>query len=45
MLNLDDVDGPLQDIKYMAEIAAELIDNLDANGAQSGFFQIYVTAS
>jgi hypothetical protein len=43
MIDLTDVDGQLQDIKYMAEIAAELSDNLDANGAQPGFFQIRVS--
>ena len=33
MIDLNDVDGPLQDIKYMAEIAAELIVNLDGINA------------
>ena len=39
-LSLNDVDGPLQDLKYMAEIAAELSDNLDASQARDGFFEI-----
>ena len=39
-LSLNDVDGPLQDLKYMAEIAAELSDNLDSNEARPGFFEI-----
>jgi hypothetical protein len=37
------LDGPLQDIKYMAEVAAELADQLSREGAQVGFFQIQVT--
>jgi hypothetical protein len=40
MINLNDVDGPLQNIKYMAEVAADLVDNLDSNDARSGFFEI-----
>jgi hypothetical protein len=40
MIELNDVDGPLQDIKYMAEIAAELSDNLDSNHSRPGFFEI-----
>jgi hypothetical protein len=40
MIDLNDVDGPLCEIKYMAEIAAELTDNLDSNEATPGFFQI-----
>lgn len=39
-LSLDDVDGPLQDLKYMAEIAAELVSDLDGNQARPGFFEI-----
>jgi hypothetical protein len=39
-LSLNDVDSPLQDLKYMAEIAAELSDNLDSNEARPGFFEI-----
>jgi hypothetical protein len=39
---LNDIDGPLQDIKYMAEVAAELADKLSGEGAQVGFFQIQV---
>jgi hypothetical protein len=39
---LNDIDGPLQDIKYMAEVAAELVDKLAREGAQVGFFQIQV---
>ena len=42
MIELNDVDGPLQDIKYMAEVAAELADKLSREGAQVGFFQIQV---
>jgi hypothetical protein len=42
MIGLNDVDGPLQDIKYMAEIASELADELSRDGAQVGFFQIQV---
>ena len=42
MIALNDVDGPLQDIKYMAEVAAELADKLSREGAQVGFFQIQV---
>jgi hypothetical protein len=42
MIALNDVDGPLQDIKYMAEIAAELADKLAKEGAQVGFLQIQV---
>jgi len=42
MIDLNDVDGPLQDIKYMAEVAAELVDNLDSNDARSGFFEISI---
>jgi hypothetical protein len=38
MIGLNDVDGPLQDIKYMAEVAAELADKLSREGAQVGFF-------
>ena len=34
MIGLNDVDGPLQDIKYMAEIASELADVLSRDGAQ-----------
>jgi hypothetical protein len=34
MIELNDVDGPLQDIKYMAEVAAELADKLARGGAQ-----------
>ena len=40
MIELNDVDGPLQDICYMAQIAAELTDQLDANDARPGFFEI-----
>lgn len=40
MIDLNDVDGPLQDIKYMAEVAAELIVNLDGIDAPPGFFSI-----
>jgi coenzyme F420-reducing hydrogenase delta subunit len=40
MIELNDVDGPLQDIKYMAEVAAELSDNLDSNNSRAGFFEI-----
>jgi hypothetical protein len=40
MIDLNDVDVPLQDIKYMAEIAAELSDNLDSNKSRPGFFEI-----
>jgi hypothetical protein len=40
MIELNDVDGPLQDIKYMAEIAAELIVNLDGINAPPGQFSI-----
>jgi hypothetical protein len=40
MIDLNDVDGPLQDIKYMVEVAAELIDDLDSNEARPGFFEI-----
>ena len=43
MIDLNDVDGPLQDIKYMAEIASDLSDNFSTDGAQPGFFQIQVT--
>ena len=39
-LKIDDVDGPLQDIKYMAEFAAQLCSSLDSNDARSGFFEI-----
>ena len=42
MIELNDVDGPLQDIKYMAEVAAELADKLSREGARVGFFQIQV---
>jgi hypothetical protein len=40
MIDLDDVDVPLQEIKYMAAVAADLVDNLDSNAARSGFFEI-----
>jgi hypothetical protein len=40
VIELNDVDRPLQDIKYMAEIAAELVNDLDSNDARAGFFQI-----
>jgi hypothetical protein len=40
MIDLNDVDVPLQEIKYMAAVAADLVDNLDSNGARSGFFEI-----
>jgi hypothetical protein len=39
-IDLNDVDNQLQDIKYMVEIAAEMTSNLDAEGAQPGYFQI-----
>jgi hypothetical protein len=42
MIKLNDVDGPLQDIKYMAEFAAELVVNLDGNNAPPGFFSISI---
>jgi hypothetical protein len=42
MIELNDVDGPLQDIRYMAEVAAELVDKLAKEGTQVGFFQIQV---
>jgi hypothetical protein len=40
VIELNDVDGPLQDIMYMAEIAAELSSKLDANDARPGFFEL-----
>jgi hypothetical protein len=40
MIKLDDVDGPLSDIKSMVEIAAELTDEFCTDGAQPGNFQI-----
>jgi hypothetical protein len=40
MITMNDVDGPLQDIKYMAEFAAELIVNLDGINALPGQFSI-----
>jgi hypothetical protein len=40
MIDLNDVDSALHDIKYMADFAAELAGNLDATGAQPGNFQI-----
>ena len=40
MIDLNDVDAPLQEIKYMAEVAADLVDNLDSNAARSGVFEI-----
>jgi hypothetical protein len=40
MIDLNDVDGPLQDLKYMAEFAAELSSSLDSNEARPGFFEI-----
>jgi len=42
MIDPDKVDNPLCEIKYMAEMAAELSDNFSADGAQPGFFQIGV---
>jgi hypothetical protein len=36
----NEIDGKLQDIKYMAEFAAELIDSLDGAGAKEGYFHI-----
>lgn len=43
MIELNDIDGPLQDIKYMAEIASELACNLDGNDAPPGFFSIRIS--
>jgi hypothetical protein len=40
MIDLNDVDGPLQDLKYMAEFAAQLSSGLDSNEARPGFFEI-----
>jgi|GEM_PF-5668700 len=40
LIDINNVDGQLQDIKYMAEIAAELSDNLDSNHSRPGFFEI-----
>jgi hypothetical protein len=40
MIDRNEIDGPLYDIKYMAETAAELSDNFSSDGAQPGFFQI-----
>ena len=40
MIELNDVDGPLQEIMYMAEIAAELSDELDSNESRPRFFEI-----
>jgi hypothetical protein len=40
MIELNDVDGPLQDLKYMAEFAAELTSGLDSHDARPGFFEI-----
>jgi hypothetical protein len=42
MIELNDVDGPLQDIKYMVEVAVELTDKLSRVGAQPGYFQIQI---
>jgi hypothetical protein len=39
VIELNDVDGPLQDICHMAEIAAELTSRLDSNDARPGFFE------
>jgi hypothetical protein len=36
----NDVDGPLQDLKHMAEFASELSSGLDGNKARPGFFEI-----
>jgi hypothetical protein len=43
VIDINDVDGPLQDIKYMVEIAAELTDDLETNDARPGFFEISAT--
>ncbi len=40
MIELNDVDGRLQDICYMAEIAAELTSQLRSDDARPGFFEI-----
>jgi hypothetical protein len=40
MIDPNKIDGPLYELKYMAEIAAELSDNFSSDGAQPGFFQI-----
>lgn len=37
---LNEIDGQLQDIKYMAEFAAELSGEMDGNGAKEGYFHI-----
>jgi len=40
-VKIDDVSGPLQEIRHMADFAADLAANgLDANEAQPGYFQI-----
>jgi hypothetical protein len=40
-VEIDDVSGPLQEIRHMADFAAGLAaDGLDANEAQPGYYQI-----
>jgi hypothetical protein len=39
-IDLNDVSCALYDIKYMAEIASDLVDNLDAEGMPPDRFQI-----
>jgi hypothetical protein len=41
MIDVNDIDGPLQEIKHMAEFAAGLAaEGLNANDAMPGYFQI-----
>ena len=37
---VNEIDSKLQDIKYMAEFAGELVNTLDGNGAKEGYFHI-----
>ena len=37
---VNEIDSKLQDIKYMAEFAGELVNTLDGNGAREGYFHI-----
>jgi hypothetical protein len=39
-IGINDVDGPPQELKYMAEFASELSCNLDIYNAHEGFFSI-----
>jgi hypothetical protein len=43
MIDVNAIASALNDIKYMAEIAAETSDSLSSAGAQPGFFQISVS--